>query len=148
MRRTWGKGMDESELSDHIIRRLGAAASASDIVMEVCARSGLSWTEAEALVERVRVSRSDEVARRQLPILVPLAVAGVVGGVALLLSAIYPAISPWLESGAGRGGAQPTGPGLVSAFSWVDPSTVQLAFLGVVLVMGGAWGLWKAVRDT
>ncbi len=140
--------MDESELSDHIIRRLGAAASASDIVMEVCARTGMSWPEAEALVERVRVSRSDEVARRQLPILLPLAAVGMLGGIALLLAAIYPAISPWMEAGGGRGNAQAADPGLASAFSWVDPSTLQLTFLGVALVVGGAWGLWKAVRDT
>jgi hypothetical protein len=140
--------MDEPELNDRIIRRLAAAASVSDIVMEVCERTGLSWREAEALVERVRVGRSEEVARRQLPILLPLAALSMIGGVVLLLGAVYPAISPWLAGVAGGGAAQAIGDGLTSTFSWVEPSTIQMIFLGAALLVGGTWGLWKAVRDT
>ncbi len=82
--------MAERELSDHLLRRSAATNSFGDIVLDVRPQNGHSFPAAEALVERVRVDRSDEVARRQLPFLLPLAAASIIGGVAARLAAIHP----------------------------------------------------------
>ena len=139
--------MDADGLSDEILRRLTAGVANGDIVTAVCRRTGLSWPEAEALVESVRLGPSQEVARRQLPILVPLTALSMAGGFVLLLAAACPLLAPLLETSAGRGVTLSIGTGLPVALSCVDASTFELLFLGAGLLAGGTWGLWKAVRD-
>ena len=94
---------DADELTDEILRRLAAGVAEGDIVTAVCRRTVLSWPEAEALVESVCLGRSEEVARRQLPILVPLTELSMAGGFVLLRAAAYPLLAPLLETSTGRG---------------------------------------------
>jgi len=136
--------MDAHDLSDDIVGRLAAGEAEGDIVMGVCRRTGISWPEAKALVERVRDGRSDEVAKRRLPILVPLAALSMAVGFVLLLAAALPFVA---DASARRGAALSIDSGLQAMLAHVDASTFELLFLGAGLLAGGTWGLWSAVRD-
>ena len=72
------------ELTELIISGLGKHHSRDDIIVAVCEKSGLNWTEAVQLVERVEAEHHSTIAVRQSPILILISVVTIIGGFALL----------------------------------------------------------------
>jgi len=57
--------------------------------MDICDKTGMSWPEAEALVQQVQAEHEQEVTKRQFPLLSLVAFSIFVGGVGLLAYSLY-----------------------------------------------------------
>lgn len=121
--------MDDPELVQRIVSRLGNAASVNDLIMEICETRGLSWSEAEALVHRVEAEQEQAIAGRRFPLLFVIALGIFLGGLALVIYDSYVFIS-LLETD------------LRSAFDSLDTLThLRLIFdIGIAPITGIAAG--------
>lgn len=85
--------MDDTELSSYILKHLSDADDPNDIISSICEKSGLSWSEAEALVRDIQEQHSDDITLRQAPLLTAIALVTFIGGLALLAYGLYPLIT-------------------------------------------------------
>ncbi len=77
--------MDDPELIKYIVNRLGNAASKNDLILELCEKRGLSWPEAEALVQRVETEQEHQIVGRRFPLLFVIALGIFLGGLGLVI---------------------------------------------------------------
>lgn len=75
--------MDEG-LVDSVIHGLSRHRSRSEIIMDVCARGGLRWQEAEQFVQRLEVERRGTIERKQAPIQIFLSLGLMIIGAIML----------------------------------------------------------------
>jgi hypothetical protein len=85
--------MDDAELTQYIVGRLGNSASKNDLIMELCERHKFTWSEAEALVQRVESEHEGQIAGRRFPLLFVIALGIFLGGLALVIYDAYVFIS-------------------------------------------------------
>ena len=81
--------METSNLTNYIVDHLSDAVTPDDIIMDICDKTGISWPEAEALVEQVQSEHEQDVNKRQFPLLTLVALSIFVGGVGLLTYSVY-----------------------------------------------------------
>jgi hypothetical protein len=122
----------EEVLVEFIVERLAGRERPGDVVYEICEKTGMSWSSAEALVRRVQAEQGQKIAGRQRPLLV-------IGGVIIVLAgtALFFYNFPYVREVA-------TNPR--EALLWA-PYTLRHLLVQVVsmgLVLGGAIGLWRA----
>lgn len=123
-------GMDEQELTDFVIREIGRHRRHSDVVAEVCERAGMEWREAQKFVYQVAYDHRKRVAARQSPLVLIIGGAFVVGGLGLAL-----------------GGAVVTIRGVNLYYEGIPyVGNVLGVGLGILLVAGGALGLWEEIK--
>lgn len=79
----------DTELVSFIVTQLSKGTNPNDIVLELCRRSGMDWSEAKALVEQVREEQGRQIARRQSPLLGLLALATLLAGLFIAFRALY-----------------------------------------------------------
>jgi hypothetical protein len=72
------------EITDLIISKLGKHKSRNEIIIAVCEKSGLDWSEAESLVERVEEEHHRPSAARQSPVLILISSVVTIAGLGLL----------------------------------------------------------------
>lgn len=76
-------------LRNLVVERLVAHKRISDITQEVCERSGLYWSEAEAWVREIAVTHEGTIRRKRSPALVVLALITFLGGAGLLVATFF-----------------------------------------------------------
>lgn len=81
--------MAETELERIIVTRLGNNADRNDLILELCESRGLTWPEAEAIVQRVEADYQHQIAGRQFPLLFLIALLIFLGGLALVIYDVY-----------------------------------------------------------
>ena len=81
--------MDTPDITNYIVYRLSDAVPPNDIIMDICDKTGISWPEAEELVEQVQFEHEQDVTKRQFPLLTLVALSIFVGGVGLLAYSTY-----------------------------------------------------------
>ncbi len=114
--------MEQQEATEYVIRELGKHRSRDDIVREICKQTNWPWKQVQHFVQRVEVQHEDQITGRQMPLLIALGVGTVVAGLLLIIFTIYLNLS-------GEG---------------VNP---YFAFVGLGMLVGGAAGIWRAVRQ-
>lgn len=67
-----------------VIGALSSGRSADDVCRMLCEEHGYTWPNATALVDEVRQTRKITIARRQSPFMMLMAIATVLGGIALV----------------------------------------------------------------
>jgi len=72
------------EITDLIISKLGRQSSRNEIIIAICEKSGLDWTEAERLIQQVEEEHHRSIAIRQTPVLIVISGLTIIGGVSLL----------------------------------------------------------------
>lgn len=85
---------EEIGLEERIVERLARGAKRNELVEEVVLERGLTWNEAEVLVERVAQDHALRIASRQMPYGVLLSLILIIGG--LILVAI--SVAPWADT--------------------------------------------------
>ena len=122
--------MDDQELTDYVIRELGKSRRRSDVVMEVCERTGMDWQAAQKFVYQVAFENRKSVAARQSPIVLITGVGFVLGGLILAL-----------------GSAVITVQGISIHYQGV-PYAGNIAGIGfgILLIAGGVLGLWDTIK--
>ena len=66
-----GQRMDHDDLVAGIIKRLSNADDPDDIILDICQKTGCSWSEAEGLVKLVQEKDEFQITEKQMPLLVP-----------------------------------------------------------------------------
>lgn len=82
---------DEEVLRNLVVERLAAHKRVSDITQEVCERSGMYWSEAEAWVREIAVMHDSTIRKKRSPVLIALALATFLGGAGLLAATFFAA---------------------------------------------------------
>lgn len=72
-----------------VVRELSSQVRRDEIKQHMMARRGISWDEAEEFVAFVERTYRQDIALRQTPLLLVLAFASIIGGVGLVLYAIW-----------------------------------------------------------
>lgn len=122
--------------ADFVVAQLGEGVRANDVIYALCERSGLSWSEAEALVRRLADERGGEVVGRRRPFLLALGVFFALAGAGVAyLSASYLA------------GLTGDPMAYVTRAPYVVRGLILLV-TGLGMMAGGAGGIWRAVRPT
>jgi hypothetical protein len=81
--------MQNPELEKTIIERLAKTTSENELIFELCETHGLSWTEADALIRRIKAEHADSIENRRFPILFITAFSIFIGGLALAIYDLY-----------------------------------------------------------
>lgn len=123
--------MQEQELHDFVVRELGKSRRRSDVVMEVCERTGMNWQEAQKFVYQVAFDKRKEVAARQSPLAIIFGIGFVVGGFAMVVLTLIATVQ-----------------GISIDYRGV-PYVGNLGGLGfgLLLISGGVIGLWDTLKQ-
>jgi len=71
-------------LHDAIIQKLTRQVDEDDLILSVCKQQGVSWAEANALIEKVRAEHGETILVRQMPVKMLIALATLVLGLVLV----------------------------------------------------------------
>jgi hypothetical protein len=129
--------IDQAELEAMITKELAKNNRQSDVAVSVCEYTGMNWDDAQRLVARVAMEKRKHLTTRQNFIFIPLAVIAILVGIAL----VYAGVSESYTTGS----ALMTGAPLESSSQDVQ-GIVWAIPTGVGLLLGGGFGLYKALR--
>lgn len=123
--------MNQEELTDFVVRELGKQRRHSDVVMDVCERTGMDWKTAQKFVYQVAFDNRKRVAARQSPLAIIFGIAFVVGGLALALISVIATIQ-----------------GISIHYRGVPyVGNILGVGFGVLLLAGGVIGLWDTIQQ-
>jgi hypothetical protein len=123
-------------LVEYVVREMGRQAPRQDVIYEVCRRTGMSWPEAEAFVQRVEANRGQEIQGRQRPLLMLVAVITLAGGGYLFFTNISYLIPVFQD---------PVAAVLSAPDIW---GRVVLVVTGAAMVVGSLLGLWQSLSPS
>ncbi|MBN2005222.1 MAG: tetratricopeptide repeat protein, partial [Anaerolineae bacterium] len=75
---------EEQELADYVLKELVGHVGQSDIVRDVCGKTGWGWPEAEKFVQQVAQHKRHDIAKRQAPLLLIIGVGTLLTGISFL----------------------------------------------------------------
>lgn len=81
--------MIDSKISKYILDRLSAHATLDQITYSLCEKYGLRWDDAYSMVFYVKTEHAQDIAKRQFPMMLGLALFTFVGGVGAIAWAIF-----------------------------------------------------------
>ncbi len=70
---------------EYIVDQLVKHRHRNDIIMTLCEKTGISWNEAQLLVERVEQEQHRKIATGQSPLLIVIGLAVIIGGIYIVL---------------------------------------------------------------
>ncbi len=135
--------MVDEQLEDWVAGRIARSVPDNDIIREICETRGMDWKEAESFVTQVRETHGKEISRRRTPILL------IIGGVTVLVGALLlvsGGLTVWSYVRALRALELFTLSRLGGLVGANIPLFQQL-IIGALMVIGGAWGMGKAIGD-
>jgi len=120
------------EITDLIISKLGRQNSRNEIIIAVCEKSGLDWTEAEKLIQQVEEENHHTIAIRQSPVLIIISGLTVIAGLGLLGYGIMFFIGFFQVE-------------IVQRALLVEAGYLRIVsmLLGLGMLGGGLYGLWN-----
>ncbi len=125
--------MDTAKLAERVIQDLSRHRSRNDIIMSVCQTTGMDWPQAERFIRQVEVNQGQVIARRQRPLLVVFALAGILGGFVASAGIVLATIDGWI----------------ILFLNFPVPYLGNIVYfaLGVLGMVGGFIGLRSAMKD-
>lgn len=75
--------MDERQARAYIVEELGKQLGRNDILLTLCREMDIEWKQADQMIREVEAFDSQQIARRQSPLLTVLGLAVIFGGLAL-----------------------------------------------------------------
>ena len=130
---------DEARLEKLILTASTKNRRQSDVVMIVCEETGMGWNQAQRLVAKVTMKNRKKLNLRENLILIPLALAALIAGLALesaTSSELYTFYNLYLHPETYIAGTTAV----------IDRYTVWAAIAGIPLILGGIAGLVLAIR--
>ena len=139
--------MDDRDIVQYFIKHLADSDNPDDLIMHICERSGRSWNNVEALLNRVREEREQEIVRRQSPLLTLLALVTFTAGFILMIFFTYFLIDIVKE--ISRAYSSPVDVfDLLQAVFASGYISIGGVFLGFAMVLGSLLGMrdvWAAI---
>jgi hypothetical protein len=80
---------NQDDVTAGILKRLSEADDPDDIILDICQKSGYSWSEGERLVNEVREQYQPLITKRQMPLLLGVAFFTFAAGVLLTGYGLY-----------------------------------------------------------
>lgn len=77
------------KIEQQIIARLEDGHNRDDIILDLCESQGLSWNQAEAILDSIHAENADNITLMQSPVLVVIAMGTFIGGAGLLVFATF-----------------------------------------------------------
>jgi hypothetical protein len=113
--------MDKEKLKVYIVDRLAKHHDRNDIMLTLCQKLGITWTDAEMLIQEVELYHGKAVAQKQSPFLMILGAGILVGGLTLTYFGVdyfvavtrYPEMIIDVRSAYIMGGSLLTGLGMI-----------------------------------
>lgn len=122
------------ELTNLIIKELGRHHSRNEIIVAVCEKGGLGWTQAEQLIEQVEQEHKRAIATRQSPLLIVISAATIIAGMGLVTYGVLFFTDFFQRDLLERSFILQTG-----YFKIIS------LFTGLAMFGGGSYGFWKAI---
>lgn len=135
------------EWSSFAVKRLGDGRHPDDIILEICQESGMSWKEAEALVEEARNTFQPAITRRQALLQAILAFGVLAGGLAIAIYELTILVDVVLEYLDNLSGSVAVFAILYYLITAAPVAWGTLA-LAIAMMLGGIIGLarvWEAI---
>ncbi len=129
------------------VKRLGDGCHPDDITLEICQESGMSWKEAEALVEEAWNTFQPAITRRQALPQALLAFSILAGGLGVAVSALTSLVDVVLKYLADLSGPA-TALALLYHVTTAAPVTLGALAVAIPMMIGGMIGLarlWEVI---
>jgi hypothetical protein len=125
-----------SDMDDYLVNRLSQAANQDDLILELCYRTGMNWTEAAGYLQRLEAMHNRRIRARLIPYLFILSLGAFIAGVSMGL-AYYLEISASVHAMLGRSAS------LAQIFRFAVLTAYNLPLLigGITLAAAGATGM-------
>ena len=133
----------KQDLTVFVLKQLGSHKRHSDVVAEICQRTGWDWNQAQRFVSRIQTEHHDELTKKQNRMLIPIGIAFIIGGVFLIFYT-GAAILDWVMFFTGGDSLTPD---LPSVSMEGIPQTIALFLTGLALISGGIIGIIRAIMD-
>jgi hypothetical protein len=108
--------MQKVEIAAYVISELGKNINHSDVILSLCEKMGIKWTDAEQIVREVQASNTQEIVTWKNPVLILFNALLLIFGIGLVLSFVF-----------------------VPLFD--KPSQLQRLFIGIGMILVGIIGL-------
>ena len=81
--------LNHDDLVAGIVKRLSDADDPDDIILDICQKTGLSWSEAEGLVNHIQEKNNLQITEKQMPLLIGVAFFTCAAGLVLTGYGLY-----------------------------------------------------------
>ncbi len=135
---------DRDEIQDFVVARTTGGVGRDDILFAICEKHGLSWPQAETLVDEILLESSREVGLRQNVVYGIIAFFTFVAGLVLAVASIYhlaTQLAFYIFEPSGL-----TWDLVMTIFAENYPLLTGLVFSAALIVVG-AWWLWRTVGN-
>lgn len=132
----------QEELEKEILKALSKDRRHSDIVMEVCEQTSMSWDQAQRLVAQVATKNRKHLVSRQNMVIIPLAAIALLAGLALIAASVSEA-----QKLAWQLYRTPSEiPAQASEVEYILREGLWGFVIGLSLFLGGVYGLIRALQ--
>ncbi len=138
--------MNDDEIVAYFVNQLSRGADPDDLVLEICQKTKRGWTEIEGLLKLAQSEHGNDIAARQFPLLFILALGTFIGGLALIVYAVFTSIDLFKTASAlmnQTAASAETDPGLTLLLRF-GTSPVLALITGIGMILGSLLGM----RDT
>ena len=139
--------MDDDQITAYLIKHLSESDDPDDLILDLCQRTGRGWPDNQAMVERVKAEHSQDITKRQFPLLSLIALFVFIGGMGLLIWAIVLTVADFRQIvSIGRSSVLNFALGEAAILSYVfGPLTFGL--FGIAMILGSLLGMRDAWSD-
>ena len=143
---TWVSGVsgevEEAELEKMVFQALRKDQRHSDIVLDICEQTGMSWDRAQRLVSRVATHNRKHLVARQNLIIIPLASIALLAGLALIVASL----SEGLRIAQQMAGSPSEAAARATEIEFILQEGLWGFVIGISLLLGGVYGLIRALQ--
>jgi hypothetical protein len=139
--------MDTQELKHYIIENLIKYEDPDDLILDICNKEGMTWPQAQTLIDQVRSENSSSITRKQAPFLTILAFITFFAGSVILGLEAYTVIGT-INTFISLGQNPLEIFALLLYVAHSAPAALGLLPLGLAMVLGSLIGMsdvWKAI---
>jgi hypothetical protein len=133
---------DQEAMEAMILKALRCNQRQSDIVMDVCENTWMSWNQAQRLVARIATKHHKHLVSRQNMIIIPLSALALLAGLALLGASI----NEGLQMAQALAESPSDLPASTSTMEFFIREGLWGLVIGMSLLLGGIYGLIRALQ--
>ncbi len=135
--------VNDPELVKYVVSELTKNRKRSDIVMAICERTGVHWSEAQRFVGQVNVEKHTTINARKNRVIMPMCIGAIVVGFVFTIGTVY----PMLYLVTGRWAEFYMRVNTMGSLSDYINAAPYIFGTGIVLIAGGIIGLITAMQS-
>ena len=135
--------LNKPAIVNYVVSELTKNRKRSDIVMAICERTGVNWSEAQRFVGQVSAEQHTAINARKNRLIIPMCIGAVILGFIFTIGTVYPMIY-WIT---GRTAEFISKTQSMSGISNYIQAAPYIFLTGIGMVAGGVMGLIMAMRS-